>query len=154
MAGMEENLFPSVNMLSSATEIEEERRLFYVAMTRAKKGMYILYDKQRPSPFIGEFLLKLEKGSYLCPKCLEGKIVPVKDGTSSNGTPYRSFTCTNKEAGCDFFETRFGDLTPPGTLVSEDMTAQDLERMRENRRRARSRLNARSHASSGSSYNS
>ena len=63
-------------------------------------------------------------------------------------------TCTNKEAGCDFFETRFGDLTPPGTLVSEDMTAQDLERMRENRRRARSRLNARSHASSGSSYNS
>ena len=132
----------------------EERRLFYVAMTRAKKGMYILYDKQRPSPFIGEFLLKLEKGSYLCPKCLEGKIVPVKDGTSSNGTPYRSFTCTNNEAGCDFFETRFGDLTPPGTLVSEDMTAQDLERMRENRRRARSRLDARSHASSGSSYNS
>ena len=115
----------------------EERRLFYVAMTRAKKRMYILYDKQRPSPFIGEFLLKLEIGSYLCPKCLEGKIVPVKDGTSSNGVPYRSFTCTNNEAGCDFFETRFGDLTPPGTLVTKDMTAQDIERMRENRRRAK-----------------
>lgn len=115
----------------------EERRLFYVAMTRAKKRMYILYDQQRPSPFIGEFLLKLEIGSYLCPKCLEGKVVPVKDGTSSNGVPYRSFTCTNNEAGCDFFETRFGDLTPPGTLVTEDMTAQDIERMRENRRRAK-----------------
>lgn len=115
----------------------EERRLFYVAMTRAKKRMYVLYDQQRPSPFIGEFLLKLEIGSYLCPKCLEGKIVPVKDGTSSNGVPYRSFTCTNNEAGCDFFETRFGDLTPPGTLVTEDMTAQDIERMRENRRRAK-----------------
>lgn len=113
----------------------EERRLFYVAMTRAKKRMYILYDQQRPSPFIGEFLLKLEIGSYLCPKCLEGKIVPVKDGTSSNGVPYRSFTCTNNEAGCDFFETRFGNLTPPGTLVTEDMTAQDIERIRLNRRR-------------------
>lgn len=115
----------------------EERRLFYVAMTRAKKRMYILYDQQRPSPFIGEFLLKLENGSYLCPKCLEGKIIPVKDGISSNGVAYRSFTCTNNEAGCDFFETRFGDLTPPGTLVTEDMTAQDIERMRENRRRAK-----------------
>lgn len=115
----------------------EERRLFYVAMTRAKKRMYILYDQQRPSPFIGEFLLKIEIGSYLCPKCLEGKIVPVKDGTSSNGVPYRSFACANNKAGCDFFETRFGDLTPPGTLVTENMTAQDIERMRENRRRAK-----------------
>lgn len=115
----------------------EERRLFYVAMTRAKKRMYVLYDQQRPSPFIGEFLLKLEIGSYLCPKCLEGKIAPIKDGTSSNGVPYRSFTCTNNEAGCDFFETRFGDLTPPGILVTEDMTAQGIERMRENRRRAK-----------------
>ena len=132
----------------------EERRLFYVAMTRAKKRMYVLYDQQRPSPFIGEFLLKLEIGSYLCPKCLEGKIVPVKDGTSSNGVPYRSFTCTNNEAGCDFFETRFGDLTPPGTLVTEDMTAQDIERMRENRRRAKGTPYAYSPASSYSSYNS
>lgn len=115
----------------------EERRLFYVAMTRAKKRMYILYDKQQPSPFISEFLLKLEIGSHLCPRCLEGKLVPIKDGTSLNGAPYRSFTCTNNEAGCDFFETRFGDLTPPGILVTEKMTAQDVERMRENRRRAK-----------------
>ena len=115
----------------------EERRLFYVAMTRAKKRMIVLYDQMRPSPFISEFMLKLEVGTYLCPKCLEGKIVPIKDGIASNGTKYRSFTCTNNEAGCDFFETRYGDLTPPGTLITEDMTAQDVERMRENRRRAR-----------------
>lgn len=115
----------------------EERRLFYVAMTRAKRRMYVLYDQQKPSPFISEFLLKLETGSYLCPKCLEGKVVAIKDGKSSNGVPYRSFTCTNNDAGCDFFETRFGDLTPPGILVSEGMTAQDIERMRQNRRRAK-----------------
>lgn len=118
----------------------EERRLFYVAMTRAKKRMYVLYNKKKPSPFISEFLLKLEIGSYLCPKCLEGKMVPIKDGTSSNGIPFRSFTCSNNEAGCDFFETRFGDLTPPGILITEEMTAQDVERMRENRRRSKSSL--------------
>lgn len=115
----------------------EERRLFYVAMTRAKKRMYILYDKQRPSPFIGEFLLKLERGSFLCPKCLEGMIVPVKDGTTANGTSYRSFKCNNNEAGCDFFETRFGDLKSPGILITEDFTANDVEKMRETRRHAR-----------------
>lgn len=114
----------------------EERRLFYVAMTRAKKRMYVLYDEQRPSPFISEFMLKLEIGSYLCPKCLEGKIMPIKDGTSANGAPYRSFICSNHEAGCDYFETRFGDLTPPGIRITEDMTAQDIERMREKRRMA------------------
>ena len=43
----------------------------------------------------------------------------------------------NNEAGCDFFETRYGNLTPPGILITKDMTAQDVERMRENRRRAR-----------------
>ncbi len=39
--------------------------------------------------------------------------------------------------GCDFFETRYGDLTPPGILVTENMTAQDIETMRENRRRSK-----------------
>ena len=35
-----------------------------------------------------------------------------------------------------FFETSFGDLTPPGILITKSMTAQDVEKMRENRRRA------------------
>ena len=131
----------------------EERRLFYVAMTRAKKRMYVLYDEKKPSPFISEFLLKLEIGSYLCPKCLEGKIVPIKDGTSANGAPFRSFTCSNNEAGCDFFETRFGDLTPPGILITEDMTAQDVGQMRENRRRAKGNPPAAPFATSDTSYN-
>ena len=122
---------------SESYPFAEERRLFYVAMTRAKKRMCVLYDSQRPSPFISEFLLKIETGSYLCPKCLEGKIMPIKDGVSPNGIKYRSFTCSNNEGGCDFFETRFGDLTPPGILITVGMTSQDVEKMREYRRRAR-----------------
>jgi tryptophanyl-tRNA synthetase len=34
-------------------------------------------------------------------------------------------------------ETKYGDLTPPGILVTKEMTAQDVERMRENRRKGR-----------------
>lgn len=112
----------------------EERRLFYVAMTRARMHMFVLYDQNKPSPFISEFMLKLEKGSYLCPKCLEGKIIGVKDGQASNGAKYRCFKCTNKEGGCDFFETKYGDLTPPGIKVTDDMTVQDVEKLREARR--------------------
>lgn len=115
----------------------EERRLFYVAMTRVRMHMYVLYDENKPSPFISEFLLKVERGSYLCPKCLEGKLVAVKEGTSTNGNPYRCFKCSNKEGGCDFFETVYGDLTPPGIKITSDMTAQDIERMRAFRRAER-----------------
>jgi hypothetical protein len=115
----------------------EERRLFYVAMTRARMKMYVLYDQNKPSPFIGEFLLRIERGSYLCPRCLEGKMTKIKEGTTAAGDAYASYVCSNKEAGCDFFETKYEDLTPPGILVTNEMTAQDIERLRENRRNAR-----------------
>ena len=62
--GLEENLFPSLNSSSSAEEIEEERRLMYVAITRAKKAVTISYAQTRfrwgshvsypPSRFIRE----------------------------------------------------------------------------------------------------
>ena len=122
---------------SEAYPFAEERRLFYVAMTRARMRMYVLYDQKRPSPFIGEFLLRIERGSYLCPRCLEGKMVAIKDGQTTNGEAYRSFVCSNRESGCDFFETKYGDLTPPGILITEEMTAQDIESLREERRNSR-----------------
>lgn len=112
----------------------EERRLFYVAMTRARKKMYVLYDQRHPSPFIGEFQNKLQVGTYLCPKCLEGQVIPIKDGTTTHGIAYRSFGCSNYEAGCDFFETRFENLTSPGILITEETTVQDIERIRQERR--------------------
>ena len=122
---------------SESYPFAEERRLFYVAMTRARMRMYVLYDQKRPSSFISEFLLKIEVGSYLCPKCLEGKMVAIKDGETSNGDKFRSFVCSNNAGGCDFFETKYGDLTPPGILITEEMTAQDVEKLREERRRER-----------------
>ena len=43
IVGLEENLFPSAMNLNSRTELEEERRLFYVALTRAEKKIYLSY---------------------------------------------------------------------------------------------------------------
>ena len=64
IAGMEENLFPSGGMLASPSDIEEERRLFYVALTRAKKAVGLTFaitrmrngrhESNAPSRFIRE----------------------------------------------------------------------------------------------------
>ncbi|GAB4331315.1 MAG: 3'-5' exonuclease [Flammeovirgaceae bacterium] len=64
IAGLEENLFPSQMMLESRADLEEERRLFYVAITRAKQKLTLSYALQRykfgniqscePSRFIEE----------------------------------------------------------------------------------------------------
>lgn len=47
ITGMEEGLFPHINSFDSAGGVEEERRLFYVAMTRAKENLYISYATMR-----------------------------------------------------------------------------------------------------------
>lgn len=64
IAGAEENLFPSGGMMASPADIEEERRLFYVAVTRAKKAVAVSFASTRmrngkhesnaPSRFIRE----------------------------------------------------------------------------------------------------
>src|SRR5688500_4952471 len=47
IVGMEENLFPSQMMLTSRADLEEERRLFYVAITRAEKKLTLSYATSR-----------------------------------------------------------------------------------------------------------
>ncbi len=47
IVGLEENLFPSQLSLNSRSELEEERRLFYVAVTRAEKKLHLSYATSR-----------------------------------------------------------------------------------------------------------
>tara|TARA_R110002049_G_scaffold309108_1_gene517245 strand:+ start:292 stop:2616 length:2325 start_codon:yes stop_codon:yes gene_type:complete len=64
IVGMEEDLFPSAMSMNTRSELEEERRLFYVALTRAEKQAYLTYTESRyrwgklvdaePSRFIDE----------------------------------------------------------------------------------------------------
>jgi DNA helicase-2/ATP-dependent DNA helicase PcrA len=47
ITGLEEGLFPHENSLSDANGLEEERRLMYVAITRARKRLYLSYSQTR-----------------------------------------------------------------------------------------------------------
>ena len=78
LVGLEEDLFPSQMMLQSQADLEEERRLFYVAITRAEKKLIISYAESRyqfgrlkscePSRFLDEI-----DSSYLKMAKLPGK---------------------------------------------------------------------------------
>ena len=75
VVGMEEDLFPSQMMIGSRAELEEERRLFYVAITRAEKKLALTYATSRyrfgrikdcePSRFLEE----------IDPRCIKQKKV-------------------------------------------------------------------------------
>jgi DNA helicase-2/ATP-dependent DNA helicase PcrA len=47
IVGLEENLFPSAMSMNTRSELEEERRLFYVALTRAEKQAYLTHANMR-----------------------------------------------------------------------------------------------------------
>jgi DNA helicase-2/ATP-dependent DNA helicase PcrA len=56
IVGLEEGLFPHYRSLMSNGDIEEERRLLYVAMTRAKENLYLTYSIRRTRRGVPEFL--------------------------------------------------------------------------------------------------
>ena len=75
MVGMEEGLFPHSRSMMDKEELEEERRLCYVGMTRAKKRLHLLYTRQRlyfgqrsanpPSRFLADIPKDLVETSVL-----------------------------------------------------------------------------------------
>ncbi len=75
MVGMEEGLFPHSRSMMDKEELEEERRLCYVGMTRAKRKLHLLYTRQRlyfgqrsanpPSRFLGDIPGELVETSQL-----------------------------------------------------------------------------------------
>jgi DNA helicase-2/ATP-dependent DNA helicase PcrA len=86
IAGMEEGLFPHSRTVLDAHELEEERRLCYVAITRAKERLFIALAKWRtifgnrmaniPSRFLDEIPPQLMEFSRLEPADWEDDIVP------------------------------------------------------------------------------
>ena len=72
----------------------EERRLFYVGITRGKKATYLVADPHRPSPFIRELLQiapevrELGQLSPGCPSCRGGHLVRSQTGNNLRCTNY------------------------------------------------------------------
>ncbi len=114
VVGMEEDLFPSAMSMSTRSELEEERRLFYVALTRAEHQAYLTYAQSRyrwgkltdsePSRFIEE--IDSQYLEYLTPAESNYRFKPMIDkdifgdvdksklrlSKPSNGTPPKYIT--------------------------------------------------------------
>ena len=105
-------------------EYAEERRLFYVAITRAKRHTYVLYHGNKPSPFIRELTNIVSTQEHICPLCQQGHIVIMKEGISKNGVPFKNYGCSNSNAGCEYFERVFGDNIPNFVKFNQTLKAQ------------------------------
>ena len=93
IVGLEENLFPSQLALHSRQELEEERRLFYVALTRAKKKIQLSYATSRwrwgnltdcePSRFLQEIDEEFLDWQYQTKRKFQTKTnrIPFRDNT-------------------------------------------------------------------------
>ena len=110
IVGLEENLFPSQMAMQSRADLEEERRLFYVALTRAKKSCSLSYALTRykwgqliqaePSRFLDE----INPDCVIMPSAQSAKPTPFSGGdgfepsrnawqsmASSNSSPQTAF---------------------------------------------------------------
>lgn len=118
-------------------EYAEERRLFYVALTRARRHLHILFNGDKPSPFIRELTNVLKSDEKLCPVCQEGHVVVIKHGVASNGNPYTNYGCSNANAGCEYFERVFCDDTPRFEIFNEKyQREQEAKRLDEEKKKS------------------
>ena len=94
--GLEEGIFPHNNSLFETESLEEERRLCYVAITRAKKGLYLVNARKRtlygmdsynpPSRFIEEINPDLIDSDF---KTVEKDIKPFKKEEINDNIEYK-----------------------------------------------------------------
>lgn len=117
VVGMEENIFPHVNCVEGQDGIEEERRLCYVAITRAKKKLYLINALKRmlfgrtsvnmPSRFISE----IDK-EYID--------IPEKKTISINQTKIDKSKMFNDDNGLKTGDNVIHDTYGPGVVVNVD----------------------------------
>jgi len=94
IVGLEDGLLPHERSLDDEDETEEERRLFFVGITRAKAGLHISYAQYRtvrgqmlrttPSPFLYELGIEKDDASEITPDIAVGQLVRHK--TFGRGT--------------------------------------------------------------------
>jgi len=108
-----------------AYDYGEERRVFYVGITRAKVHTYVLYDARNPSLFVKELVGDLDfqgldediPDDKLCPKCKCGRVIEKYRGKAKNGNPFCVYECSNSKLGCDYRYTEFINLNRKKTKI-------------------------------------
>ncbi len=133
IVGLEENLFPSIQSIGTRSELEEERRLFYVALTRAEEKVTISYAESRyrwgslslsePSRFIEEIDIqyiespKKNQQDFRQKQALSGldafqrKLMPTPPAASkneSNDEPFEASDIDSLQNGMTVEHQKFG----------------------------------------------
>jgi len=125
VVGMEENLFPSIQSLGSRADLEEERRLFYVASTRAEKRLFLSFAQSRyrwgslticePSRFLDE----IDKRYIEFPQRIPSSVKPGSDGNKT----FKPTVTTKKLKKLNSAE--YGNK--PGGIVFDDDLANKIQ---------------------------
>ncbi len=110
ITGLEEGLFPHENSINEQNGLEEERRLMYVAITRAKERLYLSHTQSRmlhgqvrynmPSRFLEE--LPSESLKWLTPKAKDAR---WGGSTKSGATWQDGYTRQREYESNDFFDS-------------------------------------------------
>ena len=127
VVGLEEDLFPSAMSLNTRSELEEERRLFYVALTRAEHQAYLTYAQSRyrwgkltdaePSRFIEE--IKDEYLEYMNPVDTGYRYKPTMDLDIFGDIDKSKLRLAKPEAG-----------TPPKRYGDEPVSAANIRKLK------------------------
>ena len=118
VVGMEENLFPNQMSASSPRELEEDRRLFYVAITRAKEQCFLTYAQNR---------YRFGKSEFSSPSTFLNDIDPQFDSvdeSSNSGTRKRSSLGRSSSWDDDLFSTRREPWSATRTTTRSSDTSQ------------------------------
>ena len=113
ITGLEEGLFPHENSVNELNGLEEERRLMYVAITRAKERLYLSHTQSRmlhgqvrynmPSRFLEE--LPSDSLKWLTPKAKDARWGAGSNGRSSGSTWQDGYTRQRDSESNDFFDS-------------------------------------------------
>jgi DNA helicase II / ATP-dependent DNA helicase PcrA len=112
VAGMEEGIFPHSRAAYDQTELEEERRLCYVAMTRAKERLYMTHATSRI------FFGKLE---YNLPSRFLGDFHATYQRSEAAPSAYSMFSDTQKIATPSHSEPRYVPELEPGDAIKHGL---------------------------------
>ncbi len=129
IAGLEEGLFPHARSLSDKTQMEEERRLMYVGVTRAVDRLYLTYARRRmvfgelryasPSRFLKEVPPEFLSGTY----SLDYERSSYRDSSSEGDYSYGSRKIYTQERSSGYTSSRFEEDEPPATRIKKSASA-------------------------------
>ncbi len=123
IVGLEENLFPSIQSITTRTELEEERRLFYVALTRAMETVTLSHAETRYR--WGNFTIT--EPSRFLDEIEEGLIDKPKESLNLSNRE-SNFSKTQSDAGQHSFKKRnLMPLSNSGAEPTEDSDISELK---------------------------